>query len=77
MFKNTPDVWNVQMLQKNLGIGKNTAYELVNSKRIQSIRIGKRILIPKVYVLDFLLENEDNSSCNGGLLSVCQKGETA
>ena len=77
MFENTPDVWSVQMLQKNLDIGKNTAYDLVNSKRIKSIRIGKKILIPKVYVLDFLLESEYNCNCNGGLISVSQKGVTA
>ena len=66
MFENTPDVWSVQMLQKNLGVGKNTAYALINSKRIRSIRIGKKILIPKVYVLDFLLKSEYNYNRRDG-----------
>jgi len=77
MFENEKDVWSVQLLAKNLGIGKNAAYALVNSKRIHSIRIGQNIRIPKVSVLDFLLENEYNNNRNGGLFSVSQKGVTA
>jgi len=77
MFINSPDVWNVQLLAKNLGIGKNAAYALVNSKRIHSIKLGRRILIPKSSVLDFLAENEYNYTRNGGLSSVSQKGVMA
>jgi len=77
MFKDSPDVWSVQLLAKNLGVGKNTAYALVNSKRIHNIRVGSKILIPKASVLDFLAENEYNCNRNGGLFSVSQKGVTA
>ena len=30
-----------------LGIGRNTAYELVRSGKIRSIRIGRQLRIPK------------------------------
>jgi len=66
MFKDSPDVWSVQLLAKNLGVGKNAAYELVNSKRIHSVRVRQKILIPKSGVLDFLAENEYNCNRNGG-----------
>ena len=37
-----------------LGIGRNTAYELVRSGRLRSIRVGRQIRIPKAEVLRFL-----------------------
>jgi len=66
MFTNTKDVWSVADLQQHLSIGRNTAYELVNSKKIHSVRIGQKIRIPKASVLDFMLKNEYNSNCNDG-----------
>ena len=64
------------MLQKNLGIGKNAAYSLVNTKRIHSIRIGPKILVPKACVLDFLLEKEYNYNCNDGFTPLSRKEKT-
>ena len=37
-----------------LGIGRNTAYELIRSGQIRSIRIGRQIRIPRDALLDFL-----------------------
>ena len=37
-----------------LGIGRNTAYELVRSGKIRGIRVGKQIRIPKEEVQRFL-----------------------
>lgn len=54
MFNEYPDVLTVAQLAKALGIGKNTAYKLVNTKEIASIEIGKRKLIPKTYLLDYV-----------------------
>ena len=42
MFSNYPDVVSVDELTTMLHIGKNKAYELINSNTIQSIRIGKK-----------------------------------
>jgi len=66
MFSNTRDVWSVKDLQRNLGIGRNAAYALVNSGRIHSVKYGDKNLIPKVSVLDFLLGTKYNSNCNDG-----------
>ena len=41
-------------LMSILGIGRNTAYALVRSKQIRSIRIGRKICIPKDALLQFL-----------------------
>ena len=54
MFTAYPDVLTVGQVAEALGIGKNKAYELINSKVIGSRRIGRRILIPKVCLIDFI-----------------------
>lgn len=38
----------VEEAAKELGLGKNAAYEGVRSGQIPSVRIGRRILVPKV-----------------------------
>ena len=44
----------VEDLMPILGIGRNTAYELVRSGQIRSIRIGRKIRIPRDAVAEFL-----------------------
>lgn len=54
IFKEYPDVVTIDQLMKMLNIGKNKAYELIKNKTIQTIRIGKKYIIPKVAVIQFL-----------------------
>lgn len=54
MFESYPDVVNIKQLCKMLDIGKNTAYELINTGKIKSLKIGKVHKIPKCYIIDFL-----------------------
>lgn len=49
-----PAVMNVQQLGVFLGIGRNTAYALVRSNQVKSLRIGKKIRIPRHAVLSYL-----------------------
>ena len=42
----TPVFYSVIDIQKILGIGRNTAYKLVNSKGFPSLYVGNRIIIP-------------------------------
>lgn len=55
MFKEYPDVLTVEQMAHALGIGLNSAYRLVKERQIGSVRVGKKILIPKVCVLDYLV----------------------
>ena len=55
MFKSYPDVITVKELQQMLGIGKNLAYELVNKNAIQHVKIGNKIIITKVSVINYLI----------------------
>lgn len=53
-FDELPLTLRVEDLMPILNIGRNTAYELVRSGQIQSIRIGKQIRIPKESLHRFL-----------------------
>ena len=44
----------VEDLMPILGIGRNTAYELIRSGQIRSVRIGRQIRIPRDALLEFL-----------------------
>ena len=56
-FEDLPLTLRVEDLMPILGIGRNTAYELVRSRQIRSIRIGRQIRIPKDAVLEYLQKN--------------------
>ena len=58
MFEQYKDVITVEDLCAMLAIGKNTAYSLLSSGAVKSIRIGKTYKIPKSYVIDFLKSAE-------------------
>ena len=49
-----PLALRVEELMPILGIGRNTAYELVRSGQIRSIRVGRKIRVPKDAVAAFL-----------------------
>ena len=49
-----PMTLRVEDLIPILGIGRNTAYELIRSGQIRSIRIGRQIRIPRDALLEFL-----------------------
>ena len=38
---------SVQEVGKQLGLGRDRAYELIRSGRIRSVRVGARLLVPR------------------------------
>lgn len=54
MFKEFPDMMSVKQVAEALHIGKTSAYQLIHTKQIGSKRIGRRILVPKVCVVDYV-----------------------
>ena len=54
MFKNEPDVLTVPDVVRLLQFGKNTVYGLIKEGRISSIKQGKKIIVPKVCLVEFL-----------------------
>lgn len=57
-YNDLPLVLSVIETSKVLGIGKNSAYELVRSGKIRSVRVGHQIRIPKDALIDFLKQFE-------------------
>lgn len=53
-LQDLPLVLTVEDLMEVLNIGRNTAYEIVRSGQIRSIRVGKNIRIPRDAVEEFL-----------------------
>ena len=49
-----PMTLRVGNLMPILGIGRNTAYELIRSGQIRSVRVGRQIRIPREALLEFL-----------------------
>ena len=49
-----PLALRVEELMPILGIGRNTAYELVRSRQIRSIKIGRQIRVPRDAVAEYL-----------------------
>ncbi len=54
MFDDYSDVLTVTDLCDALCIGKNTAYELLKLDVIKNIKVGRKYLIPKVCLIDFV-----------------------
>ena len=53
-----PVTLRVEELMPILGIGRNTAYALVRSGRLRSIRVGRQVRIPKNALIEFLENTE-------------------
>ena len=55
IFADYPDIVNVAQLQKMLGISRHLAYRYFNDGTIQGVIIGHSYRVPKVNVVDFVL----------------------
>ena len=53
-----PMTLRVEELMPILGIGRNTAYDLVRSGKLRSIRVGRQVRIPKNALIEFLEDTE-------------------
>ncbi len=57
MFRDEPEVLTVPEAAKLLRIGINQTYRLARSGRLGSIRVTNKVLVPKLSVAAFLVEN--------------------
>ncbi|MPL96599.1 hypothetical protein SDC9_42781 [bioreactor metagenome] len=58
-FDELPVTLRVEDLTAILDIGRNTAYELIRSGQIRSVRVGRQIRIPKEAVQEFFQRQRD------------------
>ena len=59
MFKDEPEVLTVSETAKLLRTGKSKTYDVIRSGRLQSIKIGGKILVPKMRLIEFII-SENN-----------------
>ena len=55
MFESYDELVTVEEMQQLLGIGKNTAYQLLKEHKIKCFRIGRIWKIPKKGIEEFIL----------------------
>lgn len=54
MFSEYDDVVTVDDVMKMLHLGKNNVYKLLRDNSIKSVKVGKRFIIPKRSVINFV-----------------------
>ena len=59
MLKNEPEVLTVLEVADILRIGKNKAYDIVRDGKISSIKIVGKIIVPKMCLVQFLLDKNN------------------
>ncbi|WP_288538721.1 helix-turn-helix domain-containing protein [uncultured Holdemanella sp.] len=58
-LKEYPDVLSVRETSKILRIGINKTYGLINSGALSSIKIGGKIIVPKICLMQFLSDTKN------------------
>lgn len=54
LFREYDDVVTVDDVMNMLHIGRNNVYKLLNDNSIKSVKVGKRFIIPKRSVIEFV-----------------------
>lgn len=76
MLNNYPDVMTVQMVAAALGVCEASVRRMIKENTIGYRKIGRRILIPKVCVIDYLNSARYSvSKCNSGQIYPVKKGD--
>ena len=57
IYDNLPTVLNATQLATALGISRAGAYQLLNTESFSTLRIGKRLLVPKDKLIDWIEQN--------------------
>lgn len=61
MFAQFNDVLTVPEACRALSMGKNSLYRFLKEEKLNSIKVGNKYLIPKVYLIDFINSNRNNT----------------
>lgn len=54
MFEKFGDVLTISDTCIALKLGRNTVYRLIHNGTIKSIKIGKKYIVPKIYIIDYI-----------------------
>ena len=54
MFKDYPDVLNIDEMCGILGISTKTGYQLLKDGKVQNLKVGRSYRIPKIHLMTYL-----------------------
>lgn len=57
LFSSYPDIVDIECFCTMLNISKNTAYSMVKSRTVESVKVGRKYMIPKANIIDYLSRN--------------------
>ena len=60
-----PDLLTIPQFCKSINIGTTYAYQLINEGKIRAVKIGKKTLIPKEALDDFIADLEPYKAVEG------------
>lgn len=63
-YENLPAVLNANQLAAALGISRAGAYQLLNMGTFPTLRIGKRLLVPRDKLIDWIEQNTGGGNAN-------------
>ena len=69
-YENLPAVLNANQLAAALGISRAGAYQLLNTATFPTLRIGKRLLVPKDKLIDWIERNTGGGHVGGYVISI-------
>ena len=62
MFPDYPDLVNIAQLQTMLGVSRHLAYDLINDGYIKGLKIGNAFRIPKVNVIEYIMDQNETAN---------------
>ncbi len=60
MFTEYDEILSIEDVMEILHIGKNSVYSLLKNNEIRNIRVGKRYIVPKQSVINFITAITEN-----------------
>lgn len=76
MLTEYPDVLTPRQVARILGIGMNKIYDLLAENTIRCLRIGRKYIVPKKCVIDYLESARYNVNDMAGNLTVGKDDQT-
>ena len=54
LFKEYPDVLNVNQVSNILDVSTKTVYKLIQNSNLSAIKVGREFRIPKIFLLKYI-----------------------
>ena len=62
LLKEYPEIMTIAEVAKALRIGKNKTYDLVKAGKLPVLKLGGKIIVPKMCLVSFILDTKNYNS---------------